>query len=600
MLEFSSEDMVGILEKPIEPVGPIEPIGPIVETSSIAQKRIKRLERPNKAQLEEEVAKVFDEIDGIQGRIYEIKSLIDNKHHDKHASSGEVQEARNKLSELTSSFRSVMDEKKLIREELDHADKHRERMRADARSLRDKLPYVRVEQIDDEIRKLEYTMTHTSLSLQEEKKLMQQVKELSKSRDFVKDYSDKLDQITLDESSRGDFMDRIRAKDAILNDLRAKQEEQRNILAKIKERDSSQQSDIPALIEERNAAFEKVKVLREQVKELKADFRGKEEEYWERERQFKEQQAIQRRKDYEKREAERKERDKIRKEREAENFVEPYTDEIIMIDQLSSYLLKYAPAAEDASASAAPQKAEIVAPKGVGTVLVSKKNKFDEETDSWFSGKSKGRKNKAPAATKSKAKEKITLSLDALTSFQKVKLTPPTTVGDVTKSLEDLKLKKEDFSKLQFEAKARRERGEPEPKVAKDEPAKTVEVLTPQEASVIDFATPTPAEAQSRVTKLSKGVESESVVEVGPASEENGEDKVEDERVVDVGTALKENGEDKVEEEQEPKVQEDVKSSLPEDLDSKLPEDLEAKLPADLESKLPEDLETKQPEEVAA
>ncbi|KAL3680985.1 hypothetical protein R1sor_023941 [Riccia sorocarpa] len=455
--------MVGLVEAALQPAEPVGvPDGEPKAAAPQKLQKVKRVEKPSKVALEEQVGKVYDEIDGLQVRIHEIKIIIDSKQQNKYFMSQEVVDARNQLNELTSSFRGVMDEKKALREELDAADKTRERMRADARSLREKLPYVRVEQIDEEIKKLEYRMTHTSLTLQEEKKLLQQVKDLTKSRDFVKDYNERMELITLDEASRAEMVQKIREKDELLSGLKARQEEQRKLMARLKERDAAQAVDIPVLIEERNNAFEKTKALREKVKEIRAEFRAREDEYYERERQWREQQAIQRRKDYEKREAERKEREKIRKERELENFVEPYTDEIIICDQLISYLQKHAPVVEEAS-STAPVKAEIVAPKGVGNVLISKKSRNDDELDGWFSGssnKGKGKKSRAPTATKSKEKEKLSLSLDVLTSFQKVKLSPPTTVGDAPKSIEEVKLKKEEYVKMQQVARDLRERGD--------------------------------------------------------------------------------------------------------------------------------------------
>lgn len=483
--------------------------------------RVKRLERPLKAVLDEQVAKVFEEIDGLQARIFEIKTIIDSKQQNKHVLPQDVVEARSQLNELTATFRSVMDEKRALREELDVADKTRERMRADARSLREKLPYVRVEQIEEEIKKLEYMMTHTSLTLQEEKKLLQQVKDLTKSRDFVRDYNDRMEQITLEEASRAGIMQIIREKDEMLTSLKAHQDQQRKLLARLRERDAAQAIDIPNLIQQRNDAFDKIKSLRDEVKELKADFRAKEDEYWERERQWKEQQAIQRRKDYEKREAERKEREKIRKERELENFVEPYTDEIIICDQLISYLQKHAPAVEESS-SAVAVKAEIVAPKGVGNVLISKKSRNDEELDGWFLGsgaKGKGKKTKAPTATKSKEKERLSLSLDVLTSFQKVKLSPPLTVGDAPKAVEDVKLKKEEYLKLQKVAKEKRERGE-EAVVAKEATpeirAPLVEGVKDEDPEFVAQATekvPDQVELPNDLEKIEKGLP-EKVIDV--------------------------------------------------------------------------------------
>lgn len=135
---------MGLLENPIEPV-PAAVEAPSAETSAAPMKRIKRLEKPLRAKVDEDVSKVQGEIEGIKERIAEIKATIDSKQQSKQAASAEVQDARNRLSELTASFRAVMEEKKGLQEELHQGDKARDRMRADARSLREKLPYVRVD-----------------------------------------------------------------------------------------------------------------------------------------------------------------------------------------------------------------------------------------------------------------------------------------------------------------------------------------------------------------------------------------------------------------------------------------------------------------------
>jgi hypothetical protein len=257
-------------------------------------------------------------------------------------------------------------------------------------------------------------------------------------------------------------VEKIKEKDQLLNSLKDQEQQQRKILADIREKKASQTVDIPALIDERNAAFEKMKALRDEVKELRAEFRAKEDEFWEREREWKEQRAVEQKLAYEKREAERRERDEVRKQRELQNFVEPYTDEIILCDQLSSYLQKYSHTPEETPAPS--QKAEILAPKGVGDVIQCKKNRNDEELEGWFAGygvkgKGKGKKGRAPQAPKGREKERISLSLDALTSFEKVALSPPTVIGDAAKSIEDLKAKKENFLKLQRMAREAREDG---------------------------------------------------------------------------------------------------------------------------------------------
>jgi hypothetical protein len=414
--------------------------------------RVKRLERPNRVALDEKIIELHAQVDAAQIRVQEIKTILDSKQQNKHFTSQEHLDARGRLSDLSATFRGILESKKALREELEIGDKERERRRGEARTLRDKLPYVRVEQIDEEIKKLEYRLSHTSLTLQEEKKVLQQIKDLTKSRDFVKDYTDRMENISHDEGSRSALVEKIKEKDQLLNSLKDQEQQQRKILTDIREKEALQAVDIPALIDERNAAFEKMKALREEVKELRAEFRAKEDEFWEREWEWKEQQSVERKLAYEKREAERRERDEVRKQRELENFVEPYMDEIILCDQLYSYLQKYSHTAEETPSSVPSQKAEILAPKGVGDVIPCKKNRNDEELEGWFAGygaKGKGKKVKAPPAPKSRQKERISLSLDALTSFEKVALSPPTVMGDVFKSIKDLKAKKENFLKLQ-------------------------------------------------------------------------------------------------------------------------------------------------------
>ncbi|KAJ7299847.1 hypothetical protein O6H91_Y140000 [Diphasiastrum complanatum] len=452
--------MVGIMEPAILPLEPVvQPLDKVAVPSRL--QRVKRLERPSKAALDEQVAKVYENIDVLQGRIHEIKALIDSKQQNRYIASEEFIEARNKLSYLNGSFRVAVDEKRALREELDLADKMRERMRADARAVREKLPYVRVEQIDEEIKKLEYRHIHTSLTLQEENKLIQQIQDLTRSRNFVKDYNERMEKIMQDESSRAEILEKIREKDNQLNSMKSQQEEQKRILASIREKEASKVVDIPALVEERNTVFEKIKNLKEDLQQLKVEFRRKADDFWEREREWRAQQALDRKIKFEKRASERRERENFRKQKELENFVEPLTDEIILCEQLLSYLYKQAPVDEEVSA-APSSKADILAPKGFGNFVVCKKNRNDEELEGWFGGfgsKSKGKKPKGQTSTKSKEKERFSLPLDALASFQKLKLSPPLTIGDVPKSVDEVKAKKENYLKLQNVARIARENG---------------------------------------------------------------------------------------------------------------------------------------------
>jgi chromosome segregation ATPase len=105
----------------------------------------------------------------------------------------------------------------------------------------------RVEQIDEEVKKLEYKMQHTSLTINEEKRTISQINELTKSREFVKVYNERMEKLSGEESSRSEVLERIRQKDAQINALKAQESEQRRLLNSIKDKEQSHTADVPVL-----------------------------------------------------------------------------------------------------------------------------------------------------------------------------------------------------------------------------------------------------------------------------------------------------------------------------------------------------------------
>lgn len=96
-------------------------------------------------------------------------------------------------------------------------------------------------------------------------------------------------------------------------------------------------------------------------------------------------------------------------------------------------------------------KVEIQVFKGVGNMILSKKNRNDEELDGWFVGFGGKFKGKKVGVVKNKEKEKIFYFLDVFILFQKVNFFLFMIVGDVVKCVEGVKVKKEYFVKLQIE-----------------------------------------------------------------------------------------------------------------------------------------------------
>ncbi|XP_024523490.1 eukaryotic translation initiation factor 3 subunit A-like [Selaginella moellendorffii] len=423
-----------------------------------------RPDRADRKAVEAAAAAAEEEIKALQGRIVEIKAQLESSKGTRYAQSPELVEARNKLAVMNASFADNLEEKRRIKAELEAADKIREQGRVEARALREKLPSAaKLELIDAEIQRLEYRIQHTSLAIKEERGAMAQLKELRRSREMVVEYNQRMEQIAQEQELRGAALERAREKDKLLTSLKAEINELKKTMDQIRESEAAKALDTSALAAERNSAYERIKNLREGIN-------ARWSEFFAREKVARERRAVAARQNEERRRAEWLEREKTRKRIAEENFVEKYTDEIILCEQLGAYLQKLTPVevAEDKLPETPASREAVASVEGFGTMLQSKKNRSEDE--GWFAGKSKepsarGKKGKGAVPPK----EKLCLSLDALASFAKLGISPPSTVGEANKVVETLKTKKGDFVKLQASAKAAREKSDATEETTKDE-----------------------------------------------------------------------------------------------------------------------------------
>ena len=418
---------------------------------------------------------LYAKVNKAQGRLNEISRLIDNRKNGRKAAGAPSQGIRNKLVELRQEFNTTLNQKKAIRAQLTAVENAREALREEAKSFKQKLSFVNVKQIDSEIASIESHIAHSTLSLVEEKKLVNQIKELRNSRDYVKEYNERLDKMNEDEGLRSEYRKQIGELDTKLNEIKAQENEQRSKLDEVKSKEQAAASDMPSLLDERSKLQEEMRAARDAVRELRGEFKKKEDEYYNREREIRKQQK----EEYEKRRAEqaeeRKQRDEERRRRQLENAPEPRYKEIMACEQLIAYIGKVDPrpsaaasekaaAAEPASAAPTPETMEGGKKGQVFQVL--KKNDDDDLEGGMFGGMGGGKKKKKGKAAKpeptleEKLKAKMgSHSMDILASFALVKVTPPLTVGDaVTTSVEALKARLESYKARQIKEKEKRQK----------------------------------------------------------------------------------------------------------------------------------------------
>jgi len=317
------------------------------------------------------------------------------------------------------------------------------------------MKYTTVEQIDEAIQKYEDRVQHSSLSLSEEKKILDDIRKLKASRAAVGDYSSKLESLAQDDTTRSGIQAEIKALDEGINKVRAEEDVLRKELADLREKEQDKNSDIPALIAERDECREVCKQAYEKIKDLRAEHDVVWQEFKAQEKIWRVQNDEDRARRREEMAAERAARDAARAARAAELAPEPFDKEITMCEQLTAYLTRFIDAQAGPTQEQVSKSSE-VAPLDGMQVFARKK----DDKDDWLAGAGAGKKGKGKAkkATTEPAPVKMVHSLDMLDAFATLSISVPTSAAAVTEALPVVEAKKVAFLKKREEAKAAKEK----------------------------------------------------------------------------------------------------------------------------------------------
>ena len=297
-------------------------------------------------------------------------------------------------------------------------DAQKDAVRAQQKAVREKCQYVKVEDIDAAIAKLENEISHGSMTLNEEKKIITQISELSKSKNLVKELFESSGG-KVDPAQRDGLVAQLKAVSEKIKTLKEQEQEQRKIIEAIRAEMGETKDEVPDLIKEKSNQYEIIKQCRETIDTLWKDQKKVEDEYWTKERAWRAQAKEDRQKKWEAEQDERKKRDIERKQRQLDEAGEPFDREVTTCEQLVSYLKTFAKPEEAAAETKTAPKVE------QGMMVLNKKN-AENEMDSWFTG-SGGKKGKKGGKKKAAKSEKLVHSMDIISSFATLGLTAPTT-----------------------------------------------------------------------------------------------------------------------------------------------------------------------------
>jgi len=314
------------------------------------------------------------------------------------------------------------------------------------RSLRAELKYTSPDEIDKRIAELEIKQSTTSMSLKDEKILLKEIDQLKQSKKLVTHLAANNDSIFSERKNSQLISEQLSSKNAELDILKKKIEEQKEILETLNEANSERRAVLPALFKDKDALRKEKQAKVEAIKSLRADFRGLENEFRAHQREVRRVRNEARKTEDEARRAELEKRLKESEEEELKRV--PYEEEM----DLCAYLANYLQTTYCKNVSEADTKTEDSATTGEFEGLVlSGKNAGKDHEDDYLSlnrstGKKKGRGKKRGGM---KVNEKIMLVPETIEIFALLGLEPPSTVSGVIDTVKSLKEKQKWFATLE-------------------------------------------------------------------------------------------------------------------------------------------------------
>jgi|Transcript_8144 hypothetical protein len=471
---------VAVEAKPADTAPATETKSESVPSKEVLKPDLPRLPKPDRRDLDARVLALQEVADVQQARIEELKRAIETRKDARTKVGAGSSGAKTRIQELNTQFIQRMEERNVIRKDLLGLNAVQEKLREQANAMKQKLKFLTVEAVDREVARLEDAIAHTTMPLNEEKKMVTAIKDLGKSRETVREYQTSYSTLNGDDGTRKAVVDKLKAKDLEITALKVEQNELRGALTVTKKQEDKAGADIPGLNDERQACYEIIKAKRDEIRSLRDEHKKKEDEHFNRERLWRAFLKLEQQKKWESGLDERKAREAAKKAWDIENAPEPFELEVAAADQLVNYLGKW-DAESDEAKLAAVAKAEEDKKKAEALVAAEEKaassfagmslggaGKKESGGSGLFGlsqgpvkgkkGKKFGKKpptaasasnNSEPAAPEETAKkpknEKLQIPFEAYGSFAKLGVDVPLMTGDVPSTIVALKHAKTKF-----------------------------------------------------------------------------------------------------------------------------------------------------------
>ena len=408
----------------------------VIEAPAVAvprEKEIKPVKKPDEEAFKARMSEQDERIAAKQARLEQIKQIFDSRDGQRGAESSAAALSKAKFHEARAESRRILQERRSIYDQINAAEELKKQQQDLTQRLRSELPFFSVDEIERRIKQLEMSQQTSSLTIKEDRKVMEDIRRLNANKPMIKQYDEAQESLRGVKEHHTTLYTQIKAKNAELASAKEVEEGLRAEMDDARARDDAKKSDLPALHKERDECRREMSEIRLELKHMRDEFSEQRKEWFTYQKQMRDQKQRELLERKAARQAEISAWRKLLEEEEARR--DPWEEEKLLCEQLISYVEKYLPikivetAVNAAEEAAAKVRAEIQAGGGR-----KKAHEDDEYLIALRSNKGKkkggsGGKSSTPPMPKTKV-VKMTHAPESFESFGKLGFKPPLDTGE--------------------------------------------------------------------------------------------------------------------------------------------------------------------------
>lgn len=408
----------------------------VIEAPAVAvprEKEIKPVKKPDEEAFKARMSEQDERIAAKQARLEQIKQIFDSRDGQRGAESSAAALSKAKFQEARAESRRILQERRSIYDQINAAEELKKQQQDLTQRLRSELPFFSVDEIERRIKQLEMSQQTSSLTIKEDRKVMDDIRRLNANKPMIKRYDEAQESLRGVKEHHTTLFTQIKAKNAELASAKEVEEGLRAEMDDARARDDAKKSDLPALHKERDECRREMSEIRLELKHMRDEFSEQRKEWFTYQKQMRDQKQRELLERKAARQAEISAWRKLLEEEEARR--DPWEEEKLLCEQLISYVEKYLPikivetAVNAAEEAAAKVRAEIQAGGGR-----KKAHEDDEYLIALRSNKGKkkgggGGKSSTPPTPKTKV-VKMTHAPESFESFGKLGFKPPLDTGE--------------------------------------------------------------------------------------------------------------------------------------------------------------------------